>query len=339
MRRVVVVVAGAVVTVGGAGIAPASAAVQATRVSLWTNPAPALVGDEVVLVGKLERRAGTSWTGLGAQPVRLAVTDAQGRERAYLGTVISNADGTYTRTVRAPLSGYWSARYQPASGDGYGASATHTAWYALHYQTAITGYMAGPRVAGLGTTITVQGRVTRRGATATGPLAGATVGLYWAKDGKTWHWTANTTTNGSGGFVFRPRVMADGYWATVLPAASDNLSATSGVAYVDGRFRTRVGLSAKPSPVRRGSTLTLSGTLQQVDATGKAHPLAGRWVRIYIRTSGSKVRLLGTVKTGKAGTYAFKYRPLTSARFETYWPGDENFLRSVTSWRAVKVRR
>ena len=68
----------------------------------------------------------------------------------------------------------------------------------------ISGFSVGPRVAGLGTNVTIQGKVTRRGTSATGPLAGATVGLWWSRDGISWRWTATisaTSAARNGSFI------------------------------------------------------------------------------------------------------------------------------------------
>ncbi|HEX2314554.1 MAG TPA: hypothetical protein VHJ17_12505 [Thermomonospora sp.] len=339
MRRLTAVAAGATLTLTALGVPPAVAAAPiATQILLDLHPTPGVVGDSVVVLGRLERKAGRA--GVGDRSVRLAVTADNGSELAYLGTATTNDDGTFTRTVKAPRSGRWRASFQPVAGDDHLASASQTDWIGLKHRTRIDGYSVTPRVPVLGTRITVKGRAVRLAVTGPAPIARGRVHLLSSRDGKTWSPRGSALTDNAGNFAFRPVVTADGYWTTRFPAAGTDLGSSSGIAFVDGKHRTRLTLDARPEPIQRGKRLTITGTLLQVNANGSTTPMSGRLVRIFVRPDGTtKSRLLGTARTGPRGVYTFHYHPTVTSSFSARWVGVGDHLTSSTGWDRVVVRR
>ncbi|REE97732.1 hypothetical protein [Thermomonospora umbrina] len=337
MRRLAAVTTGATLTLTMIGVSPASATAPVpTTIWLKLTPVPGLVGDEVRIEGALTRVNGT---GLGGKSVRLAIGNPDGSERRYLATVTTGSNGAYSRTVRAPLNGHWQAVFEPEDGDDHAYAFSRTAWVPLRYRTRIVGYSAGPRVAALGSKITVKGRVHKLGVPSAFPLVGGRVELLWSGDGRTWRRHAHVATNRYGDFRFQPVINRDGYWTTRLPAAGDHIGTSTGVTFVDGRFRTRLSLNAAPEPLKRGRSLTISGKLLQVDAAGRTRVMGGRLVRIFVRSAGSNAsRLLGTAKTNRYGVYTFKYRATKSASFRATWIGVGNHLTSSSGWDFVSVR-
>lgn len=343
MRRLIAITSGALLAgalTGAASPASAAAAPTATKLSIFLNPVPGVVGDKVVVIGRLEEYRRGDWHGLGNKAVRLSIADPNGHELLYLSTVTTNNDGTYTQTYRAPRSGGWHAGFQPALGDAHRGSAAQSSWLNLVYRTRITGYSAKPGTLPLGSRLKVKGRAYKLGVPSAFPLAGAKVYLFWSPNGQQWHWQASTTTSRAGDFAFSRVSRADGYWTASLPAAGDHLATGTSATWVDVKFRTRLTLNAKPKPVRRGHAVTIKGLLRYVNARGQLVPMGGRTVRIYFRARGTRrVILIGAVRTNRSGGYTFKFKPARGGGYRAGWDAVGTWLSSRSSWDFVGVRR
>jgi len=83
---------------------------------------------------------------------------------------------------------------------------------------------------------------------------------------------------------------------------------------------TRLSTDPSPEPVRKGRTVTVSGTLQRADwqtlrYTGYTQrdvqlqfkPTGGSWAAVKTATSGKSGRLSTTVKAGQDGCYRFVF--------------------------------
>lgn len=106
---------------------------------------------------------------------------------------------------------------------------------------------------------------------------------------------------------------------------------------------TYLSANATPEPVRKGSYVTVKGTLRYWNpdyryGDGAIRPLTGRTVKIYFDPSGSKGPVYkGSAKTSSKGTYAKKLKQSTSGTWIVKYAGSSTLVAKQAK-DSVKIR-
>jgi hypothetical protein len=322
---------------------------QRTRVSIGFSTPPETVGEVAQAVGRLERQdAAGVWKGAPDQDVAIYSYDSNTRQKTYVTTARTGADGSYSVPVTVPMATQWEIDFFPvyrrADGvyaDGpYLASADVTDVMYSSHRTYVTGFDAGPEPVGKGASVTAKGRVERKLVDGTrAGVPGAYVDLEFSADGKTWTQRGGAYANGNGDFTISATAGTDGYWRIHhLSLTYENRDSISGSDYVDVKYRTSIAsFNAAPEPVAKGKTITVSGTLQRyVSAWG---PLGGKTVYIYFRPyKATAWTYMGVATSDKYGKW---HRGFTASRDGTWYAkykGSDTYLPVTTGGDYVDVR-
>ncbi|MFF4240651.1 hypothetical protein ACFYYL_32665 [Actinomadura geliboluensis] len=98
--------------------------------------------------------------------------------------------------------------------------------------------------------------------------------------------------------------------------------------------------NAAPEPVRKGSTLTVSGRLRRVGNLGlgyTAYP--GKTIRVYFMAKGtSSWSYMGSTKTAKDGRFRKGFTAKRDGIWRAYFPGTSNFDRQKSRDDYIDVR-
>ncbi|WP_106396673.1 hypothetical protein [Actinocorallia populi] len=327
MRRITGVATGLALVVGGLAYASPAHAAVATKITIRTDRAPAHIGDEVTVSGKLTRSSGSA---LGGRDVLLNVA---GKRKI----VRTNSDGLYIAEFRVPKSGTFTAEY--LGSDSYDESAAATAYYALQYRTFVDGFSASPRPIEQNKTLTITGRTNRIAVSGDERLTGAGLDLLFTGDGNNWSYVSSTTSDNKGRFRFTPTVGQDGTWKVVLKPnlVADGWLQAEREVWVDSRYRTSVsGTSAKS--VRYKGKIRVHGELERkVDGAWGAY--GGVKVGVYQRVSGSKKwRLQGWAWVNKKGEFSKRFTVKRDGRWKVVYQGNGSHLSDSSRTWFVNVR-
>lgn len=305
---------------------PAHAAV-ATKITIRTDHAPAHIGDEVTVSGKLTRSSGTALRG---QNVLLNV----GGKRKIVTT---NSDGLYIAEFRVPKSGAFTAEF--LGSDSYDESAAATAYYALQYRTFIDKFSASPRPVEQNKPLTITGRTNRIGVSGDERLTGAGLDLIFTGDGSNWSYVSSATSDSKGRFRFTPTAGQEGTWKVVLKPnlVADGWLQTERQVWVDARYRTSVsGTSAKS--VRHKGKIRVHGELER-KVNGSWAGFGGVKVGVYQRVSGSKKwRLQGWVPVDGKGRFSKRFTVRKDGRWKVVYHGNGSHLGDSSRTWFVNVR-
>ncbi|MDX6742070.1 hypothetical protein [Actinocorallia sp. A-T 12471] len=303
--RIIAVPTGLALLAGGIVFAaPAHAAVR-TTLTIKVAAAPAYIGDEVTVTGKL---TGTGGKALGRRDILVNVA---GKRQI----VETNGQGLYIAELRVPQSGVFTADFFGDS--SYDESTATSPYYSVRYRTGIDGFTAKPRPVAQNKPINISGRVYRVGLAGRVALAGASLDLLFSPDGQNWSHVASGAADGKGKFRFAPTVAQDGTWLVVAAGnpAADGWAQTERKIWVDSRYPTRLSASATPKKVRYKGKVRVHGSLgHKVDgvwaALGRVH------VGVYFRAKGSsKWTFKANAWVGANGKYSKKF----TAHRDGYW--------------------
>jgi hypothetical protein len=308
-----------------------------TRLTIKAPATLGIVGDSMVLTGRLERqsRAG-EWAGLAGFPVAVTAHDGTGSPvRALTGT-----DGTFSVRVTQYSATQWDAAFPPA-GEGSGRYAhanAITGFVAAQWHTSISGFGAGPEPVGRGATVTVRGHVLR--GTADGgnePAANSTVDLRFSPDNKTWTTKSRLAVGATGAFTFTSKAAQDGYWRAAVEDDGTYLPVTSGSDYVDTKTWTRVrSFNASPEPVRKGRTITAAGYLDRYGSSWTA--FTGQSVKIYFQPKGSTTWTYeGKATTSRTGHFSHGFTAAKDGTWRAAYAGTTTYLAVTGSGDYVDV--
>ncbi|MFF9866456.1 hypothetical protein ACF1G0_13655 [Streptomyces sp. NPDC013953] len=152
--------------------------------------------------------------------------------------------------------------------------------------------------------LTVNGRVAVRDAA----LPHRNVDLQWSRTGRDgWMKVTTLRLDGSSGFKTTVPAPPTGYYRAVYKNTAFVTGAVGPVLYA-GRAETRIkDFNASPEPVRKGGTITVTGTLLHRTPSWKAY--AGKPVLILFRPKGDEQWYLMTeVKSAANGTFRRNFR-------------------------------
>lgn len=302
-------------------------------------PDESVIGQPITVTGRLERQNSTGdWTGLADAYVRVG--------GAGIGDtrVPTAPDGTFTAQV-VPQSVWtqWQAMFLGALDARHGfkdSSASSGSAHAV-WRSRVTGFNAAPEPVGVDATVTATGQLLRTtGSGSEEPAPDALVSVQFSSDGKTWTYEDSERTDANGRFVVHATAQHDGYWRAlaqdpdyvVTPGASD---------YVDVRYRTRVtSFNAAPEPVRKGKTITVSGSLQRYTSAGTAwRAFSGQSVKIYFQAKGATTWTYeGSAKTSSTGHFSHGFKAAKDGTWRATYAGSSSYLAVTGAGDYVDVR-
>lgn len=329
-----------------------------TRLTVDATPNPAIMGGKALVKGMLERESATGqWAGLPDKPVRIWFESDATDTRDDLGEVRTGPDGVFQLSAPVTGSGNWFAQFNTLpvpTHPGYTETNIRTGRFVANYRTAITGFDAGPEPVAKGTSLTLKGRVVRL-APAAGPTAyvsGGHVTFEFSADGKKWVPDIGGTTNQDGFFSTSIRAGRDGYWRMVyngltrdLPWPTGDLLSSSGSDHVDVRQKTTISLfNAAPEPVRKGATLTVSGTLKHFvwssrGPWGSWEALSGQTVFLYLQPRGARTwTYMATARTDRYGRVRRGFKASRDGTWMARYKGNTTYMPGSSAADYVDVR-
>lgn len=307
-----------------------------TRLSL-AMPARLIVGDQVTVTGRLERRdrAGV-WAPLAGKQLSLSFNATKSGDWSVVGRPVTGADGGYTAKVTVTEPGAWSVTFAnepqtlPDDYYGYLMSSAYTTNRPVAYRTSVTGFNAAPEPVGRGNMVTGSGRVMNRLADGrwVGAASNATAQLQFSTDRKKWSTKAVVGVNGDGTFRFEGRADRDGYWRAVVPRGDYAEPSVGGTDYVDVRYRTKIlDFNAAPEPVRKGGTVTVMGALYR--ETDRWKPYGSKTIAFYFLPKGSsKWTYMGSQKADKYGRFRKGFKATKDGTWRAYTSATSSYIKT-----------
>ncbi|MGC5168798.1 hypothetical protein [Luteimicrobium sp. DT211] len=133
------------------------------------------------------------------------------------------------------------------------------------------------------------------------------------------------------------------YHVEILAGGLDDEDPTIDVTkIVTVKRATGLSLKASKTTIAKGSTVSLSGTLTRVVASGsttKAAAFAGQTVKIYADPAGSAPKkLLTTLKTSSKGTYSKTFKPGHSATYTVVYAGSASYASKTSTAVVVHLK-
>jgi hypothetical protein len=308
-----------------------------TRLTIKAPVTRGIVGDSMVLTGRLERQSSSGeWAALAGFPVAVTAHDGTGSA----ARVVTGPDGAFSVPVTQYSGTQWEARFPPpGEGSGrYAQSGAITGFVIAQWHTTITGFNASPEPVGRGATVTVRGNVLRRtGDGGTEPAPYPTVDLQFSPDGKTWTMKSRLSFDADGAFVFTAKAEQDGYWRAVVEDDGTYLPVTGGSDHVDTKTWTRIrSFNASPEPVRKGKTITAAGYLDRYSSSWTA--FTGQSVKIYFEAKGSTTWTYeGKATTSPTGHFSHGFTASKDGTWRATYAGTTTYLAATGSGDHVDV--
>lgn len=305
---------------------PAHAAVG-TKITIRTDHAPAYIGDEVTVSGKLTSSGGA------ALKKRNVLLNVAGKRKI----VTTNSEGLYIAEFKVPKSGTFTAEFL---GEGkYDESAASTAYYALQYRTFIDKFSASPRPVEQNKPVSITGRTNRVALAGNERLSGADLDLLFTADGHNWSYVSSATSDSKGRFRFTPIAGQKGRWKVVLKPnlVADGWRQSEASVWVDARYRTSVSATSAKK-VRYKGKIRVHGELER-KVDGVWRNFGGVKVGVYERVSGSKKwRLRGWVKVNGKGKFSKRFTVTRDGRWKVVFKGNGAHLGDSSGTWFVDVR-
>ncbi|GLF99547.1 HtaA domain-containing protein [Streptomyces yaizuensis] len=259
---------------------------------------------------------GTTWSAIpGAASGTLSVKAAEALESSRYRAVFTNVTGEVT-TESATLS----------------VSAV---------PSRLTSFNAAPEPVAKGEKLTVTGTLQTMGSTddTWRPLARTSLVIESRPTGgKTWSRAATVTTGTKGTFSAKVTTTKDSDWRARYAGTADRAASVSSTDNVDVRLRTAVsGFNASPEPVRKGRTITASGTLRNLDGSWK--DAASQSVTIWFKADGAKSwSRQATVRTNGKGKFSKAFTAKKDGNWRAEFVATPSRLGSVSGSDWVDVR-
>lgn len=308
-----------------------------TRLTI-TAPEESVIGRPTTVTGRLERQnSAGDWLGLGDAYVWVS-------EEGGIATRVPTApDGTYTAQLIPQLAWpQWSVTFSWTDARrGFADSSAVSKSVHASWRSRITGFNASPEPVGVGATVTATGRLLRTSGTGTEePGSSALVSVQFSTDGKKWIYQDTERTDANGRFTVHATARHDGYWRALVQDP-DYLSAVSAIDYVDSRYRTRVtSFNAGPEPVRKGKTITVSGTLQRYTSEWTGwRAFSGQSVKVYFQAKGAKGWTYeGRATTSGPGHFSHGFTAAKDGTWRVTYAGSSSYLAVTGADDHVDVR-
>ncbi|MEU5404384.1 HtaA domain-containing protein [Streptomyces sp. NPDC005963] len=224
------------------------------------------------------------------------------------GATWTTVAGATSNTLSVKASGALNSnRYRAVYTNAIGEVATSSATLTVSaVPTRVTSFNASPEPVAKGGKLAITGTLQTMGSTndTWRPLAKTSLVIESRAKGATAWTKATSVTSGTNG-TFSASVTAtkDSDWRARSVGTTDRAAAVSSSDYVDVRLKTAISsFNAGPEPVRKGRTITVTGTLRSLDGTWKN--TAGQSVTIWFKTDGAKTwSKQSTVRTNSKGAF------------------------------------
>ncbi|MFE9660954.1 HtaA domain-containing protein [Streptomyces sp. NPDC005955] len=259
------------------------------------------------------------------------------------GTTWSAVSGATSTTLAVKATGALNGSlYRAVFTNAAGEVSTRSAALAVKaVPSRITGLNAGPEPVAKGSKVTVTGTLQAVGATNETWRAVARTGVvveFRAKGSTAWSRAASATTGTNGAFSAGITAAKDGDWRARYTGTADRAASTSGADYVDVRLRTAVtGLNASPEPVRKGSKITVKGTLTKLD--GSWRKASNETVSIWFKADGARSwTKLASTRTNSAGAFSKGFTAKKDGSWRAVFTTNSALLGTTSSSDRVDVR-
>lgn len=292
------------------------------------DKARALNGETVTITGRLTdpEREGAP---LADEPVQVRLGGSLPK------TVRTDADGQFTaRLVAAPTSGGGGWSVQPAD--------LFQSWFyaqgplvtPLDSRTAVLGYSLAPDAR-----LSVWGYFRSPYERWSSLSSSETVVLEQSPDGLTgWAKVTSTSFYSNVHVPFGMKAWNKGGWFRVRHITSDHYGESVSKPFYVARTETRIlNVNASPEPVRKGSTVTVTGTLQH--NVGGWKPLASKQVELRFRAKGTS-RWITVAKgnTASTGNVALKHTATVDGVYTLFYVPDAAHFQASGTGDYVDVR-
>ncbi|MGY5061166.1 hypothetical protein ACWDFR_45270 [Streptomyces sp. 900105755] len=183
-------------------------------------------------------------------------------------------------------------------------------------------------------------RVKGRLSASAGPLPTGRVQLQQSADGRTgWTTVATLTPDATGAFdAWQTLHKPTGYLRLYYPGNADATATTTGVVHLTRAVTRITGFNASPEPVRKGRTVTVTGTLQRQNGSTWTG-VSGQHVTIRFRVAGGKTSTgMATVTTGKDGRFTLAFTAKQDGTWSAAYTATSAYLNSTSAGDYVDVR-
>ena len=162
--------------------------------------------------------------------------------------------------------------------------------------------------------------------------------------GSGYNYTHLTDPDNNGTYI--GKVKFDGFdaspgrWRVETSYTANDASTQPGpTGYFAFKVVTKLTGTAKPTTVRRGKPVKVSGKLSTVGLGGGWAGWSGQWVSVYYRRAGTTTwKYTGRAKTNYDGRYSKAFKPSKSGWWKAVKPGSSLWTRAETKPAYVKVR-
>lgn len=185
-------------------------------------------------------------------------------------------------------------------------------------------------------TIRVKGSLTA----SAGSIPTGRVQLQQSQNGRTgWATLTTVTPNAAGAFDVRHTLkQPTGYLRLYYPGSTDAAAASTSALHLTRAVTRITGFNASPEPVRKGRTLTVTGTLQRQNGSTWTG-LSGQRVTLYFRAAGAKTKTrMTTVTTGKDGRFTVKLTAKQDGTWSATYSATSKYLDTTSNGDYVDVR-
>ncbi|MER7922284.1 hypothetical protein ABTY96_04000 [Streptomyces sp. NPDC096057] len=183
-------------------------------------------------------------------------------------------------------------------------------------------------------------RVKGRLSASAGPRPTGRVQLQQSADGRTgWTTVATVTPDATGAFdAWQTLHKPTGYLRLYYPGNADATATTTGVVHLTRAVTRITGFNASPEPIRKGRTLTVTGTLQRPNGSTWTG-VSGQHVTIRFRAAGAKTSTaMATATTGKDGKFTLTFTAKQDGTWNAAYTATSAFLNSTSAGDYVDVR-
>ncbi|MFI8522152.1 hypothetical protein ACIGEZ_30695 [Streptomyces sp. NPDC085481] len=306
-------------------------------VTATADKARAVSGETVTITGRVTDPE-NGGAPLADQPVRVrlgAPHDYYHEAVSFPQTVRTDADGNYTAKLVAaagPNASGWTVEsadlfqaFSPVQG---------TLVMPLDSRTTTTGYSLAPDAR-----LKVYGQLRSPYERWSGGSSSQTVLLEQSPDGQTgWKKVGSTSFYSDVRSSFGIAVWSKGGWFRLRHLTSDQYAESVGKPFYIVRTETRIlNVNAAPEPVRKGSTVTVTGTLQH--NAGGWKPLAYKQVQLVFRAKGtSKWITVAKGNTASNGNVALKHKATGDGVYNLVYVADGTHFQASGVADYVDVR-
>ncbi|MFD0369887.1 carboxypeptidase-like regulatory domain-containing protein [Streptomyces sp. NPDC059071] len=257
--------------------------------------------------------------------------------------------GGLPKTVRTDAEGRFSVRLVAAPGpDSSGWSVQSEGSFLSFYasgplalpadsRTSVVGYKLGTDAR-----LTVYGELRSPYQSWTSTSSQQTVVLEQSPDGQTgWKQIASTDfyNHNEGRTPFVAAAWTKGGWFRLRHVANDYFGASVSKPFYVVRTETRVtGLKASPDPVAKGSTITVTGSLQQY-TSGAWRGLGSQSVSIWYKKWGTTTwKQVASGKSSSTGAVSLKTTATADGWYQIRYYGDGTHFQTFSGQDWVDVR-